>query len=114
MTKIIENILHSLGITRNYCGYHQTVTAVKLAIEDEFRLLSVTKSIYLPVAYENNCNPLSVERNIRTVILLAWRTNRDVLNNIAGFHLSAPPTVSQFIDIIASYIQRTYIHSNIF
>ena len=114
MTETIKNVLHHLGITRNYQGYHQTAIAVKLVIEDEVRLLSVTKSIYWPVAEECSCNPLTVERNIRTVILNVWRNNREYLNQIAGFHLSAPPTVSQFIDIIATHIQQTYIHSNIF
>ena len=74
--------------------------------EDESRLLNVTEEIYEVVALQTRCHPSNVERNIRTVVLCAWHTNRPLLVKMAGFTLTAPPRASQFIDIIASYIQR--------
>ena len=94
------------GITRNYRGYPQTVRAIALVLEDESRLLNVTEEIYEVVALQTRCHPSNVERNIRTVVLCAWHTNRPLLVKMAGFTLTAPPRASQFIDIIASYIQR--------
>ena len=84
----------------------QTVRAIALVLEDESRLLNVTEEIYEVVALQTRCHPSNVERNIRTVVLCALHTNRPLLVKMAGFTLTAPPRASQFIDIIASYIQR--------
>ena len=87
MDTIIRETLRPFGITRNYHGYPQTVRAIALVLQ-------------------TRCHPSNVERNIRTVVLCAWHTNRPLLVKMAGFTLTAPPRASQFIDIIASYIQR--------
>ena len=100
MDTIIRETLRPFGITRNYRGYPQTVRAIALVLEDESRLLNEV------VALQTRCHPSNVERNIRTVVLCAWHTNRPLLVKMAGFTLTAPPRASQFIDIIASYIQR--------
>lgn len=107
MKTIIYNHLHQLGITGNYIGHKQASIAVQLALEDENRLQSITHEIYEVVAERCGCNVKSVERNIRTVIFRAWRTNREQLIQMAGFPLTAAPTVSQFIDILATHILRT-------
>ena len=96
MDTIIRETLRPFGITRNYRGYPQTVRAIALVLEE----------IYEVVALQTRCHPSNVERNIRTVVLCAWHTNRPLLVKMAGFTLTAPPRASQFIDIIASYIQR--------
>lgn len=106
MDTIIRETLRPFVITRNYRGYPQTVRAIALVLEDESRLLNVTEEIYEVVALQTRCHPSNVERNIRTVVLCAWHTNRPLLVKMAGFTLTAPPRASQFIDIIASYIQR--------
>ena len=106
MDTIIRETLRPFGITRNYRGYPKTVRAIALVLEDESRLLNVTEEIYEVVALQTRCHPSNVERNIRTVVLCAWHTNRPLLVKMAGFTLTAPPRASQFIDIIASYIQR--------
>lgn len=107
MDTIIRETLRPFGITRNYRGYPQTVRAIALVLEDESRLLNVTEEIYEVVALQTRCHPSNVERNIRTVVLCAWHTNRPLLVKMAGFTLTAPPRASQFIDIIASYCGAT-------
>ena len=109
MDTIIRETLRPFGITRNYRGYPQTVKAIALVIEDESRLLHVTAEVYEVVAKQIPCNLSNVERNIRTVIICAWRTNRSLLIEMAGFTLLSPPCVSQFLDIVASHIQRKYL-----
>lgn len=91
MDTIIRETLRPFGITRNYRGYPQTVRAIALVLEDESRLLNVTEEIYEVVALQTRCHPSNVERNIRTVVLCAWHTNRPLLVKMAGFTLTAPP-----------------------
>lgn len=104
MNTNIHNTLHTLGITRNYDGYRLTLTAVKLALEDESRLRFVTGQIYRPVSVICSCPLAHVERNIRTVIFRAWRVNKAFLFKIAGFPLDAPPSVSHFIEMLVDYL----------
>ena len=44
-TQIIEDTLRQLGVGRNYIAQQRAVTAIQLAIEDEDRLLYVTKNM---------------------------------------------------------------------
>ena len=103
---IIRNTLRPFGITRNYRGYPQTVFAIALVIEDEARLRHIMTDIYEVVAVQIHCKAANVGRNIRTVILCAWRKNRALLCEMAGYPVVTPPSVSQFLDVVASYIQR--------
>ena len=103
----IEEILRALGITRKYEGYLSTRRAVQLALEDEDRLDAITKRIYLTIAQETQCKWTAVERNLRTASHRAWKINPDLLVSMAGYPLSGPPTVSDFIVMLVSSIQRS-------
>ena len=103
----VQDTLQALGITRNYRGCHRAITAIELAMENEDRLEAVTKEIYLEVAKKCGCNWSAVERNIRTVVQRAWRINRPLLIRMAGYPLEVPPTASEFIAIVANFIQRS-------
>ena len=105
-TAEVCDMLCRLGATANYRGFSYTAYAVLLCVQQQDRLLLVTKWLYPDVAKRYGTNWKAVERNIRTVVLCAWHTNRPLLVKMAGFTLTAPPRASQFIDIIASYIQR--------
>ena len=104
----VQDILRSLGITRCYKGFKHTEYAVLLAIQNESHLEAVTKEIYMETADHFECNWTAVERNIRTAVAKAWRTNRPLLCEMAGYPLDTEPTASGFIEIIASYIIRTH------
>ena len=106
-TQIIEDTLRQLGVGGNYIAQQRAVTAIQLAIEDEDRLLYVTKNIYLPVAQICGCKWTAVERNLRTVVQRVWRINPEGLAQMAGYPLSEPPTASDFIEILAHYIRRS-------
>ena len=108
----IKELLHSLGITGKYRGYTYTMIACELALEDETRLYCITSEVYNRIASECECGKASVERNIRTVIMKAWKLRRERLVEMAGLPLSAPPTVSDFIDYLITYIQRTELTSS--
>lgn len=104
--KEIGNILRQLGVGSNYYGFQITVAAVNLAMQDFDKLLFVTKELYPDVAARCNCSVYSVERNIRTVSKIAWQRNPELLISIAQYPMTAPPSASQFIDILAAYLSR--------
>lgn len=106
----IEIILRKLGIVSTYKGYKAAVIAVGLALEDEDRLHSVTRDIYAETARLMSSTPSAIEKNLRTVAKRAWDVNRTDLERMAGYRLFAPPSVSEFLDILFNYIQRSRLH----
>ena len=103
----IQDTQRLFGITRCYKGFLHTAYAIQLAVEDEDRLEAVTKEIYMETAFHFNCTWTAVERNIRTTVARAWKINRPLLAEIAGYPLTCTPTASEFIEILASYILRS-------
>lgn len=103
----IQDILRLFGITRCYKGFRHTAYAISLAVQDESRLEAVTKKIYMETASHFNCNWTAVERNIRTAAARAWKVNRPLLLEMAGYPLACTPTASEFIEILTSYILRS-------
>ncbi len=102
----IQDELHALGITKRYHGYTQIICAIELALENENRLMDVTKQIYWVVADACACSRSCVERNIRTISHVAWKTNPARLKEIAGYPLTASPASSEFISIMVAHLQR--------
>lgn len=102
----IEDVLHSLHISKNYKGYVQAMFALELALQDENRLLSVTKEIYMVVGYWEGTSWHTVERNLRTIVKRAWERNPELLERMARYQLATPPRVSEFLDIVSGYLQR--------
>lgn len=102
----IDNLLRALGIGRQYCGYRLTVEAMHLLCQDEDRLLCIKSGILQPLADQFQCDWRSVERNLRTVICRAWRRNATLLTQMAAYPLLGIPTVTEFLDILASYLMR--------
>ena len=103
----VQDTLRLFGITRCYKGFMHTAYAIDLAVCDESRLEAVTKEIYMETASYFNCKWTAVERNIRTAVARAWKINRPLLCEMAGYPLISPPTASEFIEILASYILRS-------
>ena len=108
MINQISILLRQMGVSRKYTGFRMICSAINLAIQDDSRLYSIGKNIYAPIAVEYSTSALNVERNIRTVIDTFWvNGNRSMLNEIAGYPILFRPSPTEFIDLIASYIERT-------
>ena len=105
MTRIQEH-LRQLGVGIHLKGYKATVQAVSLSLEDEDRLQCAQEALFKPIAANLGCDFRCVERNIRTAIDRAWRCNPAYLSHLAGFHLDAPPTVIEFLDILVAFALR--------
>lgn len=102
----IALILRSLGIGRQYLGYNITVKAVQLVLQDENCLFCVKNNIYNPLAVQQQCDWRTIERNIRTIVSRAWHVNQPMLIEMAGYQMKREPTVTEFIEMIASYMLR--------
>lgn len=103
----IKDLLLKLGATPNYAGFYYLAEAIRLCIEDESRLLSITKNLYPATAEYFSVPPYIVERNIRTVISVIWKQNRVLFEKIAGYKLSRKPTTGQFLSIISFYLSSS-------
>lgn len=100
-------IIRSLGISATHLGYYYLNTAILLVLEDENRLLMISKLLYPLVAELHSTTPTCIERNIRTVISLCWnRGDRERLFQIAGCRIQVKPTNGEFIDILSCYVKK--------
>lgn len=93
-------LLRRLGITANYEGFFHAAYSVVLAKQQPDRLLLVTKWLYPDVAKKYGTTWQCVERNIRTVIALAWERNPTYMQQLAGYPMIQKPRVGQFISIL--------------
>ena len=98
--------LRPLGITRCYRGFPFAVAGIQLVMEDEGCLQNVIRNIYAAIAEEYRCSWNAVERSLRTVVQRAWQVNPALLSAMAGYPLDGPPSVSQFLEMVASYVLR--------
>lgn len=105
-TYAINELLLTLGIGRQYLGHSITVQAIRMVIHDENCLLCVKHGIFLPIAAQRMCDWRTIERNMRTVIHRAWTLNADRLAELAVYPLRREPTVTEFLDILSSYLTR--------
>ena len=92
-------MLCRLGATANYRGFSYTAYAVLLCVQQQDRLLLVTKWLYPDVAKRYGTNWKAVERNIRTVITVVWEQNRAMLEGLARRPLLQRPCAAQFLSI---------------
>lgn len=105
-TKTIQWLLRSLGATDNYVGFSHTVYAVELSISDPERLRFVTKQIYRDVAKRYGTTWTAVERDMRTLVSVIWRTNPLLLSELAGFPLYRKPNNARFLAILVGFCSR--------
>lgn len=99
--------LHQLGVTGNYKGCRYTAYAVALCAEEPDLLLLVTKNLYPEVARQYSTTWQAVERDIRTVIGVAWKRNPVLLGEMAGICLWSKPCSAQFLAIVSEDLRRS-------
>lgn len=100
----VYDLLYRLGVNASYAGFFHTAYAVHLAMDDPRRMLLVTKWLYPEVAKCYGTNWRAVERNIRTTVRTAWRTDPELLREITHGRLFSRPTPTQFISIRAAHL----------
>ncbi len=100
----IHELLNSLGITANYTGFCYVSLAVAMAMEDLERLSLVTKRLYPAVAHRYNTTASCVERNIRTIVRIAWANEPDLLMRLSKGGSRSKPTSAQFLSILTLHL----------
>ena len=104
----VSQTLQELHIKKRYYGYRLLAKASALSLLDESRLLHVEAQIYQPVAELYGCKAENVARKIRTVSVRLWEDNPDALRQVSGVSYSAPPSASELIEIVVTYVLRTW------
>lgn len=102
----VRDKISRLGITVRYNGFEQTVCAVSIALAEPDSLTLVSKLVYPDVARRFGVSWRVVERNIRTVIGVAWEHNQQYLCELAGHELTRKPTASDFVAILANAVSK--------
>ena len=102
----LKQMLRKMGVSGLYKGQRTTIRAVMLVLENEDRLLNVVNEIYKVIGSEQGKSYTTIEKQLRTVVKVIWKTNSQTLMNIAGYELLYPPTASQLIEILSTYILR--------
>ena len=100
----IEHLLRVLGASPVYAGFTPAVTALQYILEDQHLLMSLTTRLYPKVAESCGTTAASVERNIRTVIAIIWEKNQFLFQIVAGYGMTARPSVGDFLAILSTYL----------
>lgn len=101
----IYRILWQLGVTPCYRGYYYAASAILLAKLQPEALLFITKYLYPDIAKQYQTDWRCVERNLRTIIDIAWKQNSALLSALAGFTLTKKPCCAQFISILTRALE---------
>ena len=103
-----ERLLRLLGVSGKLSGFYFAVYMLEQIQKKPERVLLITKRLYRQTAHHFNTTTSCVERNLRTLVQACWRQpDHSMLNQIAGSPLSQPPTNTQFLDMLASYLRRS-------
>ena len=102
--KEVYGIIRKLGITSKYKGYYFLAEAVNMVMAQKDGNIKITKDIYPNLSKKFKSTPSNIEHDIRTVVNVCWKTNKNGMDEIAGYPLKYKPTNSEFIDMIAYYL----------
>ena len=102
----VYSLIRRLGVTSKYKGYYYVAEAVRLSMEAPEQPMKITKDIYPKLARKYKSTSVNVEHDIRTIINVCWITNKEEMDQIAGYTLSYKPTNSEFIDMLAYYLSQ--------
>ena len=103
-----ERLLRLLGVSGKLSGFYFAVYMLEQVQEKPECVLLITKRLYRQTAQHFNTTTNCVERNLRTLVQACWRQpDHSMLDQIAGCPLSQPPTNTQFIDMLASYLRKS-------
>lgn len=100
-TAEIHAMIAQMGAGYNYKGTAMMERAVLHALQHPDDLQLVTKRLYPQVARELNTTPARVERNIRTVIGIAWEQDPETLCALLQRRFRSKPTNAVFLSAVA-------------
>lgn len=107
-TTTAQRLLRQLGVNGSYAGFKYTACGITKTINNPELITYICKGLYAEIAIQYHVNISNVERNIRTIVDIIWKSgNRKLLNEVCGKELTEKPKNAYFFDAISQYI----IHS---
>ena len=102
-----ERLLRSLNVTGKLIGFQYAVYMIEQVAVQPEQLQLITKRLYPETGKRFGASDISVERAVRRLVQVCWREcDHRILEHIAGSPLSRPPTNTEFIDMLASYLRQ--------
>lgn len=107
---IVTQLLHQLGICKNFSGFDYIIFAIKRIDFDKDYLCYITKSLYVDIAKEFATSHVCVEKNIRTVVNKIWEKsdlNKEIMAEIFGeYYLYHKPSNGEFLELLYDYTKN--------
>ena len=98
-------LLRPFGITKKYIGVSQLTLALQILLEDPECLYAAQKRIYMVIAERFCVDWKTIERNVRTLSITAWKKDPEYLELLARYPLGKRPTSVQFMEIMLQNIR---------
>lgn len=106
---LVRRLLLELGAPDHLLGHAYTVLAVRLVVQDEMYIHSITFGLYPQVAAAYHTTAARVERGIRSLVEVTWeRGSLDTQERYFGSIVSSErgkPSNAEFIARLANIVQ---------
>lgn len=106
---LVRRLLLELGAPDHLLGHAYTVLAVRLVVQDEMYIHSITFGLYPQVAAAYHTTAARVERGIRSLVEVTWeRGSLDAQERYFGSTVSSErgkPSNAEFIARLANIVQ---------
>ena len=100
----IDQILKQCGFHVRHRGFQALEKCVRLALEDETKLLSVT-ALYKEVALSHHVQWSAVERSIRVAVTHAWSNGgKEQMEHVFRCSIPFKPTAGEMIELLTNYM----------
>lgn len=107
LSETVRKLLGTLGISPALDGRNYLCEAIIQTVRDPGRVAYITKELYPDIAKQYSTTVSNVERCMRTAVKNCWEhEGHEVLDKVAGYHLTRRPTNSEFIVLIAEFIRQ--------
>ena len=114
----VKGVLHHLGISKSYSGYHYILYGMELIEKDSEALINITKTLYIDIAKEFKTSHTCVERNIRKVIEIIWehsdKNHKLILKIFGEQHLLHKPSNKAFLELLYEYTKASSLFEDLF
>lgn len=101
-----DRLLRPLGITRTKSDYYTLRQCLALICAQPDRLEALQKEVYLPVAESSGRTWKGVESAVRRAAKLAWTTDPERVQALAGYPLQRQPTAGQLLEMLYNAVNE--------
>ena len=108
MKMLIWTTLYSLGVGPRMKGFFYTVRAVEFILDSE-KIPKNLVPVYQEVAKHYNVEVGNVTDRIRVAAQKAWKVDRRLLEEMAGYSLPKPPGAAGFVQILADHLRKQLV-----